>query len=619
VSAGLADWYPGHTVLDGFVTAALAVSIVAAIAHITSIFLHSHPAVRHQVLLSGLLAALACPILATAFAATGWSFMTVPVFQTSKASTRVTPASGELASLSLPLPLTSTALLAGEVKASPIESLVANQEQVKIADRGALAVTFRTIAVAALLVWLSGTVLIVLRFVLSLRSLRQILRSTTALDAGWRGAIEETTRRLGFAARLNVGVSNLVPAPIAVGLFQPIIVLPRDLLEALTSRQLCDILVHEQTHIARRDHVVLMLQALAKALYWPIPCVHLLNRELNQAREEVCDNHVVAHTDAVSYGETLLRVAQLTRRVVTPAGTVGVLHWRGKLERRIARLIEGRSTMTRVHPVLGAFVLLPFLSIGLLLSGATVTSTRAEEPPLGQSNGNRSELAITNDGPKLIDGKLGQDSKATAPASELSRERRKAEEQTLIVGRLGQESKANVPVSELSMERKKGSVPPTPAHVPFVDSKQVNWPLSEMEAQITNPQHRDPMRDLTGVVSGKYILIPTKGGEAVRPGDILLMAEQLPVSTPAGPGQSPSEAFQRAFPPLSKGSASRLGQPPANNSEAPHRDRASQLEVKLDEALAQMAQMRADIELLRARSQLLERVEKGEIQIHPKK
>jgi predicted ATPase len=38
--------------------------------------------------------------------------------------------------------------------------------------------------------------------------------------------------------------------------------------------------------------------------------VHLLNRELTKAREEICDNHVLLHREATSYGETLLRLAQ---------------------------------------------------------------------------------------------------------------------------------------------------------------------------------------------------------------------------------------------------------------------------------------------------------------------
>src|SRR5207247_2638695 len=108
--------------------------------------------------------------------------------------------------------------------------------------------------------------------------------------------------------------------------------------------------------------------------------IHLLNRELERSREEICDNHVLACRDAASYGETLLRVAQLACGVATPLGTVGVLHWRGKLEDRISGLIhQGRSKMTRTHPLIAVGVLALFLSVSALLCGTTIVAAQPLE------------------------------------------------------------------------------------------------------------------------------------------------------------------------------------------------------------------------------------------------
>ena len=83
------------------------------------------------------------------------------------------------------------------------------------------------------------------------------------------------------------------------------IVLPSGLSTTLGQAELRDVLVHECAHIVRRDQIVIVLQAVAYVAYWPIWPVHWLNRLLANAREEVCDNYVLARQQPVTYGETL--------------------------------------------------------------------------------------------------------------------------------------------------------------------------------------------------------------------------------------------------------------------------------------------------------------------------
>ena len=56
--SALANWYPGHWVLDFCVIAATTVILVTATGWMVSLFLKRHPAIRHGVLLSALVAAL---------------------------------------------------------------------------------------------------------------------------------------------------------------------------------------------------------------------------------------------------------------------------------------------------------------------------------------------------------------------------------------------------------------------------------------------------------------------------------------------------------------------------------------------------------------------------------
>jgi len=188
-------------------------------------------------------------------------------------------------------------------------------------------------------------------------------------------------------------MSDEVAGPVCVGLLRPIVLMPPRLLDQLSPAQVPQVLAHECAHARRGDHLVALLQRLLAAAWWPHPLVHLLNRSLDRAREERCDNHVVlAGHDRADYARTLLRVAEwMSRRSARHVPGALALTRRKNLERRIAGLVdERRNLMTRTPLPLIALALLGFAGGAILVScttgvaraaadheGATLTLARA--------------------------------------------------------------------------------------------------------------------------------------------------------------------------------------------------------------------------------------------------
>jgi uncharacterized GH25 family protein len=171
--------------------------------------------------------------------------------------------------------------------------------------------------------------------------------------------------------------------------------LPESALRRITHDQLRDVLVHEAAHLSRGDQLVVPLQLVARAVFWPIVPIHVLNRELDCAREEVCDNFVLAARDAVSYGETLLRLAELVGNAKPLLTSVGIFNWRGKLESRIAALIgEGRDTATKASAGLALAVFTALcVASGLVCSTAIVAQEdgTSAAAPLASPGSEKSE------------------------------------------------------------------------------------------------------------------------------------------------------------------------------------------------------------------------------------
>ena len=244
-----------------------------------------------------------------------------------------------------------------------------------VAERGT------AIGVAINAVWLMGVLFLLIRTLRSYARMRAIRRTLTVLpEESFGPMLDDVRRRLNRVHLPEIASSDRVWTPCVLGLFRPVIALPADALRNVSVRQLGDVLVHEGAHVVRHDCVLALVQKIAGFLFWPHPLIHWLNRRLTIVREEVCDNYVLAGTDAVSYGETLLQFAQVVGRGrPMPAAAVGMLHGSGRLEQRIAGLVdERRNRHTRAGNFSRALALVAFGSLFVLACGGRGHS---EEPP----------------------------------------------------------------------------------------------------------------------------------------------------------------------------------------------------------------------------------------------
>ncbi|MFO0846427.1 MAG: M56 family metallopeptidase [Gemmataceae bacterium] len=246
----------------------------------------------------------------------------------------------------------------------------------------------RALATLAILFWGLGLALLVARFLHGSWRVRRLRRRVRPLDPErWGAELEAAARALGVVRLPAVCLSPDVRGPVVAGLFPPRVVLPEALPERSTPQLLVVVLLHECAHVLRRDPWVRLLQRLAAVVYWPHPLVHLLNRRLDQAREEVCDNHVLAHTDAPSYAEALLTVSQACYPTPRLEGYLTMMPRQYPLERRVADLLKDRrDTATLLTAWQRAAVV---TALGLLLVSASSIGLRGAAP----AGGHRDEAA----------------------------------------------------------------------------------------------------------------------------------------------------------------------------------------------------------------------------------
>jgi len=359
---------------------------------LTVVRLFRHNAtVRHCVLVSVLLAALFTPVLTVVFAGAGFSLVAIPVVWDS-ADTVPSSARTELVVIEAEPETDVDVSFSTGIDASDVSALSPDNDD---RDR-AQAPGFvrrdhaRSVVTACLSIWLLGTLVALFGIARSGWSMTRIVRGARPLTHdGLRTVIHEVFRTLGVKSLPHVACSPDVAGPTVGGIVRPVLILPTRLIGVLGTSEMRHVLLHETAHVLRRDQFVVVLQQMLGAVFWPHPLVHLVNRQLARAREEVCDNYVLSAVAPADYGETLLRLGQLMPVPRPLPAAVGIFNRRWKLEDRIADLLDKRrNTMIRMRPTFTVAVLVAALILSVGIAGSKIG--RAAAPPSGQKDEGKS-------------------------------------------------------------------------------------------------------------------------------------------------------------------------------------------------------------------------------------
>ena len=183
-------------------------------------------------------------------------------------------------------------------------------------------------AILLLGIWISASCALLGRLLVSLHAMRAIYRQAQPIDLqAYRDVLHKAAAALNIRHYPSVCSSTQVTTPVTSGMLgKTRILLPKDYIESASSDELMQVLVHEGAHAIRRDNLVLLLQEFSRVMFWWHPLVHTLHRELNRAREEVCDNYVLRSVGSAGYANTLFRLATMSPRPIRPPAVIGLVN-----------------------------------------------------------------------------------------------------------------------------------------------------------------------------------------------------------------------------------------------------------------------------------------------------
>ena len=214
---------------------------------------------------------------------------------------------------------------------------------------------------AALLVYVAGAGVLLLRLAIGFRRARAIRRSAVQIQG-----------RLTHPA---------CATPMTVGIVSPAVLLPPDW-GSWGEAELSAILAHEEEHVRRRDPMVVAIALLNRAIFWFHPLAWWLQREIVRLSEQACDAVVIyGGHDSTVYSACLLRFA---RRAADAGGRIAPVATAmpgAGLQHRLAMLADpppARPSGSRL-----ACAALACAAIVLVCAAAVPTATQVQNASPG--------------------------------------------------------------------------------------------------------------------------------------------------------------------------------------------------------------------------------------------
>jgi beta-lactamase regulating signal transducer with metallopeptidase domain len=148
------------------------------------------------------------------------------------------------------------------------------------------------------------------RIICQHRSLNRLLLQTRPADEQLTGLVRETAIRLGLRQPLRTVLTDQDCSPFVCGIRRPTLVLPGNLLTALSASELTQVLLHELAHIRRLDLVWGWIGEGLRVVYFFHPAAHWISYRLRLERELACDSIAMSLSDQgpAAYAATLVNV-----------------------------------------------------------------------------------------------------------------------------------------------------------------------------------------------------------------------------------------------------------------------------------------------------------------------
>lgn len=167
--------------------------------------------------------------------------------------------------------------------------------------------------------------------------------------------------------RLTVRKTELLDAPLIVGLIKPVLYLPKT---EIKEEKLDYILLHELTHYRRHDLLYKWFAMLVSSIHWFNPFVYIVLKQIDEECEVSCDYEVCRSLTELQKKDYMVMILNLVQTSIRKRRllTTQMASSKKTLERRFI-MIKNKKATSKLISVLSAALAIAMLSTTVFASG----------------------------------------------------------------------------------------------------------------------------------------------------------------------------------------------------------------------------------------------------------
>lgn len=224
------------------------------------------------------------------------------------------------------------------------------------------------------LAWLVGVLLMSIRLFGGFLYIQKLkTRNTFQVNEKWIKIFDDLLIKMQVNKSIELLESAIARAPMVIGYFKPVILMPFGALAQMPANQIELILAHEIAHIKNSDYLLNLIQSFLEVIYFFNPAVWMISKIIRTEREFVCDDIALS----INENSTLLAKALLSIQSIEnkkPIVALSALGDKNSLLGRIKRMKNEKNIS--VYPKKLAF---SAILIGLLLTATFISCSSSIE------------------------------------------------------------------------------------------------------------------------------------------------------------------------------------------------------------------------------------------------
>jgi|GEM_PF-2727843 len=196
----------------------------------------------------------------------------------------------------------------------------------------------------AAIIWITGMAVFAGAMLTgNLLFMRRIKRNRAYESPAFTALLTECKKMLHLNKNIRAVCATETGTAAVYGVFRPVLLISPSSFEALTEAQQRHVLLHELSHIRRRDNLVCAGATVLNVIHWFNPLVWIVFALMRRDIEVQCDAHVfrgLPGAERADYAGTLLKLAG---PVQTPRLAPALFISKANIKRRIVMVIKHRN------------------------------------------------------------------------------------------------------------------------------------------------------------------------------------------------------------------------------------------------------------------------------------